>query len=141
MPSYALVVPLPVNRFTNKLAPNNISTRPPFRSFASFLIVLLTLFINKPDYPRDLTIFTISFISSLEIDNVVLPDLNIILWLAASVDDSVAVNPNGIKILLTNGLSTLPMKAIPFLVMVLNSYIKILLIVLFYAIALLIILY
>ena len=45
----------------------------------------------------------ISFISSLEIINVVLPDPNIFLWTAASVADAAAVNPDGIKTVLTNG--------------------------------------
>ena len=54
-PSTALFVPLPVNRFCNKLAPkvlNNIPRNPPFCSFASFLPS-----INKPDSSRDLIIF------------------------------------------------------------------------------------
>ena len=38
----------------------------------------------------------ISFISSLEMINVILPDLNILLWIAASVADAAAVNPDGI---------------------------------------------
>ena len=49
-PSPALIVSWPVNRFPNKLAPkvpNNIRIKPPFYSFASFLIVLLMPFINK----------------------------------------------------------------------------------------------
>ena len=41
-------------------------------------------------------------ISSLEIINVVLPDRNIYLWIAVSL--------NGIKTLLSNGLSTFPIK-------------------------------
>ena len=70
-------MPLPENRFPNKLAPkvsNNISRSPLFYSFASFLIVSLTPFKNKTDSSRDLTIFIISFISSLEVINMVLPD-------------------------------------------------------------------
>ena len=55
----------------------------------------------------------ISFISSLEIINVVLPDPNIFLWIAASVADVAAVNPNGIKTLLANGLSIFPIKGNP----------------------------
>ena len=47
-----------------------------------------------------------SFISSFEVINVVLPNPNIFLWIAASVVDGVAVNPNGIKTLLANSLST-----------------------------------
>ena len=53
--------------------PNNISRNPAFCSFASFLIVLLTPFISKPDYSRDLIIFMISFISSFEIINIAVP--------------------------------------------------------------------
>ena len=48
----------------------------------------------------------ISFISLLEIINVVLPEPNIFLRIAASVADAAAVNPNGIKMLLANGVST-----------------------------------
>ena len=39
----------------------------------------------------------ISFISLLVIINVILPDPNISLWIAASVADAAAVNPNGDK--------------------------------------------
>ena len=55
----ALIVPLPVNKFPNKLAPkvsNNIQRNPPFYPFAPFWIVSLTPFINKPDSSSDLTI-------------------------------------------------------------------------------------
>ena len=48
----------------------------------------------------------ISLISSLEIINVVKPDTNIFLWIAASVVDTNAVNANGIKALLADDLST-----------------------------------
>ena len=37
------------------------------------------------------------FISSLEIINVVKSDSNIFLWIAASVADNAAVDPNDIK--------------------------------------------
>ena len=70
-------MPLPANRFPNKLAfkmPNNILKNPPFCYFASFLIVSLMSFINNPYFSRDLIIFMIPFISSLEIINVVLQD-------------------------------------------------------------------
>ena len=54
----------------------------------------------------------ISFISSLEIINVVKPDPNIFLWITTSVVDAAAavVNPNGIKTLSANALSTFPIK-------------------------------
>ena len=74
----ALIVPLPVNRFPNKLAPyvpNNEQRK--FCFFASFLIVSLTPFIYKPDSSRDLTIFMISFIYLFEIINVVISNPNV----------------------------------------------------------------
>ena len=88
----------------NTLVPDNILRNPLFCSFASFLIVSITPFIYKPYSPRDLTIFMISFTSSFEIINVVI---------TVSVADATAVNPNGIKTLLANGLSTFPIKGNP----------------------------
>ena len=108
MPTPALIVSLLAYRFSNKLAsnvPNNIIKNPPFCYFISF--------INKPDSSSDLTIFRILFTFSFEIINVVTPDRNIFLWIAASVADTAAVNPNGIKTLLANGLSTFPIKGNP----------------------------
>ena len=73
---------LPVNRFPNELAPkvpNNIPRKTSFCSSASFLIVSFTPYNNNPDSSRDLSIFIISFISSLEIISVVKPDPNIFL--------------------------------------------------------------
>ena len=60
MPSAALIVPLPVNRFPNKLAPevhNKIPKNHPFCSFSSFLIVSLTAIINQPDSSSDFNCF------------------------------------------------------------------------------------
>ena len=74
MASPALDVPLLFHRFSNKPAtnlPNDMLRNPSFCSFASFLIVLLIPFINKPDSSCYWTIFMISFISSFEIVNVV----------------------------------------------------------------------
>ena len=45
--------------------------------------------------------------------NVVKPDPNILLRITSSVADTAAVNPNFIKTLLANGLSTFPIKANP----------------------------
>ena len=53
---------------------------------------------------KDLAIFMVSFISSLEIINVVIPDLNMFWWIAAPVADAAAVNPNCIKTLQANVL-------------------------------------
>ena len=50
----------------------------------------------------------ISFISLFEIINVVIPVPKIFFWVAASVADTAAVNPNGIKKLLANVLSAKP---------------------------------
>ena len=63
-------------------------------------------FISKPDYFRDLTIFMISSIYSFEIINAVITGPKIFFWIAAPVSDTAAVNPNGIKTLLANGVST-----------------------------------
>ena len=115
-PWVVAIAPLPANRFPNKLAPkvpSNIPRNPSFCSFASFLIVSMTPFINKPESSRDLTIFMISSISLLEIIKVVKPDPNIFLWIGASVVDAAAINLNNIKTLLAYDLSTFPIKGIP----------------------------
>ena len=52
----------------------------------------------------------ISFISSLEVINVILSDPNIFLGTAASVADAAALNLNVIKTPLANGWSTFPIK-------------------------------
>ena len=49
----------------------------------------------------------ISFISSFEIIKVVVEDLKILFWIAASVADGSTVNPNGTKTFLGNGVSTI----------------------------------
>ena len=56
--------------------------------------------VNKPDLSRDLPIFMICFIYSLEIINVVVPDPNTFLWIDASAADVASVNINGIEALL-----------------------------------------
>ena len=48
-------------------------------------------------------------------------DQNIFLWIAVSAADADAANPNGIKTLLANGLSTFLLKAIQFLAMILKA--------------------
>ena len=49
-----------------------------FCYLSSFLIVSLTLFIDKPDSSGDLTIFIMSSTSSFEIIIVVIPDRKIL---------------------------------------------------------------
>ena len=96
---------LPVNRFPNKLAPNvpskNCLETYFFCSFVLFLIV-----IGKTDSSRGLIIFVISFISLFEIINVVMPDPKTFFRIAASIADATAINPNDIKTILANDLST-----------------------------------
>ena len=46
-PETALAIPFPANKFPNKVAPkvsNNVLKNPPFYSFVSFFIVLVTPF-------------------------------------------------------------------------------------------------
>ena len=73
-------------------------------SLASFLIVSLRSFINKPDSSRNSTIFMMPSIPSFEIRRT--PNPKVFLCIHASAADPATVNPNGIKILLANGLST-----------------------------------
>ena len=64
LPSPALVIPLPVNRLYNKLAPkvHKIILRSPHLcSFASILIVSLAIFINKTRFFKRLYYDTIHF--------------------------------------------------------------------------------
>ena len=79
--------------------PNSISRNLHFYYFGSFVIVWLRPFISNSDSLIDLIISMVSFISSLEIVSVVLPDPNIFRWRAASVVDAAAFNPNGLKTL------------------------------------------
>ena len=70
-PSILAFAPLPANRFLNKLAPeipnNVLQIQHLLFFFASFLIVLLTSFINEAKSSIDLTILLIPAISSFEI--------------------------------------------------------------------------
>ena len=68
----------------------------------------------------------ISFISTFEIINLVILDPKIFFLKAASVIVAAAVNPNGIKTLLANSVSTFFLKGKPVLVMDLKVYLKIL---------------
>ena len=92
---------------------------PPFCSFTSFWTVSVTPFNSKPESSRDFTILIISYISLLDITSVVdegwickavkewrRPDPKIFICIPTSAADAAAVNPRGIKTLLTNGLIT-----------------------------------
>ena len=71
----------------------------------------MTPFNKKPESSSDLTILIWSSVSLFDIISVVLlPDPNNFLCIpasAADAADAVAVNPNGINTLLTNGFITL----------------------------------
>lgn len=61
-----LIAPLDAKIFPAKLVlrvPNTTPRNPPFYSFASFSIVWVTPFINKPESSKDLTIFIASCLS------------------------------------------------------------------------------
>ena len=73
--------------------------------------IFINRFFNKQDFSSKRTIFIISFTFSLEIINAETSkakskeqyDLNIFLWIAASITDAAVANPNAIKTLLANG--------------------------------------
>ena len=60
-------------------------------------------FNDKPESSRDLTILIMSFISSFHIISVVIQEPSLF---SGSAADAACVNPNGIKILLADGLIT-----------------------------------
>ena len=80
---------MPADIFPNKLVPSvpsNTLRNPPFCSFASSFIVLLSPFNSIPESSRDLIIFKMKFYSSFETIKVVVPDPRIFcllqhLWL------------------------------------------------------------
>ena len=63
VPSPALITPLPANISPNKPEANvaaSIPKNPPFYSYTSFTTVLVTNFINKPKFSKDLILLMIS---------------------------------------------------------------------------------
>ena len=83
----------------NKLATNvtnNILRNHLFCFLASFWIVSLTPFNNKPKFLKYLTILIMSSISSFDIISVAVPDLNTFLCMPAPAADCATVNPNEI---------------------------------------------
>ena len=105
-PCPALFNPLPASVLTNNVArnvPNNMLTNPHHCFLTSLWIVSLTPFNNKSKTSKDLTYLITSPISSLDIVSVI-PDSKILICIPASAADADAVNPNGSKTLLANGL-------------------------------------
>ena len=86
---------------------------PRFYSFASSSTVSLTPFINKPASLRDLIILMISSFSLYDFVSVVMSDPKVFFWIVESVADAAPVDPDGLKTLLANGLSTFFIKIKP----------------------------
>ena len=61
---------------------------------------------NKPESSRDVSILIMSSITLFDIISVAWPDSKIFLCIPASAADATAVNPNGVKTLLADGLIT-----------------------------------
>ena len=73
-PSSALIIPFPVNKLPNKLAPKvpkSILKNPPLCYLISFSIVLLTPFNKISEFSNSLIILIISCISSSSIINLI----------------------------------------------------------------------
>ena len=56
----------------------------------------------------------LSISPSFEVINVAVSDSKVLFWIAASVTYAIAVNPNGVKTLSSDGLSTFFFKGKPF---------------------------
>ena len=114
--TYKSIVPIPVNRFPNELAPkesNNIPKNSLFCSPASVLLAIVKKtprsFINNENSLRDSAISIILFTSSLfKTIDLTVQDPNSFLQIDATVADAADVNPNGIKTILPNDLSIFP---------------------------------
>ena len=101
--SRPLITARPDNTFPNIVAAiRNVF----FCFFASFLIVSLICFISNLHSSSDLTFFIISSIYSFEVINDIVPDPKIVFRITASVAHAAAVNPNRIKTLLADDVST-----------------------------------
>ena len=71
--------------------PQDRVENPPFCSFISFLIVLVTPFNKILESSRAWTIFIMSFISSFEITKIVVPETCIFFRISASIAEAAAV--------------------------------------------------
>ena len=103
-PEPALTIPFPTNKFPNKLAPNALINKlknPPFCSFVSFLVVLVTLFSKILESSRASTICVISF----EIIKFAVPEPCTFFWIPASISEAAAVIPNGAKTYFADGIA------------------------------------
>ena len=93
------------------------------------LTISQTHFNNEPECSGDLTILIMPSIPSLDIISVAVPEPKICLHIPTSVADAVAVNLNGIKTLLANGLITFLLMVTLFLTMDQEVFQEILLVV------------
>ena len=106
----------PFNRCSNRLGPTTpikMLENLPFCHFYLFLILLLTLFINRSDSSRGLTISMILSIASYDIIIVVILDPKICFYILASRVDAAVVSLNGIKTLLAYVLRATFIKGYP----------------------------
>ena len=78
-----------------------------FCYFVLFLIPSLIHFITNRDSSNDVTILIIFSISSFEIITAAVPDPWIFFWIGTSSADIPSDNPDGVKTLLANVVSTL----------------------------------
>lgn len=100
---------LPANKFIYKLSSNvpiSMLKNPSFCYLASFLVVSRKTSTNKPDSSIDLTSFMTSSIFEMKLSMLPSSNLRICLRIPAPAADSAAVDPNGTKIFLVNGLIT-----------------------------------
>ena len=74
--------------------PNNMFNNPPFYSFVSLLVVLVTPFNKILESSIAWTIFIMPFISLFK---VVVPEPSVFFWIPASVAEAAAVISNGAK--------------------------------------------
>ena len=79
---------------------------PPFCSFVSFLIVLVTLFSKILESSRAWTNFIMSFIYLFEVIKLVVPESCIFFWISASIAEAAAVIPDGAKTFFAKGIAT-----------------------------------
>ena len=109
-PEPGLTTPFPAKMFPNRLAPkvpNKILKNPPFCSFVSFLIFLVTPFNKILESSRAWIIFVMPFIYLFEIIKVTVPEPWIFFWISASITEGAAVIPNGAKTFYAKGIATL----------------------------------
>ena len=122
-PEPVLTIPFLANKFPDKLArkvTNNIRKNPPFSSFDSFLIALVTPFNKTLESSRYWTIFIMSFVSPFEIIKAVVPEPCILFWIPTSTAEAAALIPNAAKTCFAKRIATFLMDLLIYLIMILK---------------------